>query len=188
MFKASQLSEGNIIIFNKEPYKIVEMKNTMTGRGGNTISTVLRHIINGTQAKHRFKSDDKVERPFIEKRDFEYLYAAGDDLFFMDLETFDQVDMKLEEAGSAAGYLIPNTKCTLEIYEGRPIGIQVPKTVELKILSTEPVIKAATASNSSTKPAELETGIKVQVPMFIEEGEVIVINTVTGKYQGRSES
>jgi elongation factor P len=187
MYKANQLSEGNIIIFNGEPHKIVDLKNTMTGRGGNTVSVVLRNIITGVQAKHRFKSDDKVERPFIEKRDFEYLYAAGDEYYFMDLENFEQVFMTGDDIGSAREYLVPNTKCSLEIYEDKPIGIQLPKSVELTVDSTEPVLKGATASNSSTKPAVMETGLKIQVPMFVEEGENILINTVTGKYQGRTD-
>ncbi|MGM0444166.1 MAG: elongation factor P [Fibrobacterota bacterium] len=187
MIKATQLSEGDVIIFDGEPHKVMELKNTMTGRGGNTVSTVLRNIFTGSQAKNRYKSDDKIEKPFIEKREFEFLYETGDELCFMDLENYEQVTIMLQDAGAPADYLIPNTPCALEMYEGRPIGIKLPKTVSLKIVETEPVLKGATASGSSTKPAVLETGLKIQVPMFIEENETIVINTVTGKYQGRAD-
>ncbi len=185
MIKGTQISKGMVIVYNGEPFKVMDLRMTMAARGGNTVSTKLRNILSGVRAEHRFKSDDKVEKAFIEKRDFQYLYKDGEDHVFMDNETYDQISVSHEDVADVIGYILPNATCSLQIYDGKAIGVDPAKSVELKIEETEPGLKGATASSSVTKPATLETGITVQVPMFIEAGEVVVINTLTGEYQGR---
>ncbi len=185
MIKGSQITKGMVLVYNNEPFKVMDLRNTMSGRGGNTVSTKMRNILNGIWAEHRFKSDDKIEKAFIEKRDFEYLYADGEEHWFMDLENYEQISMQREEIEDVLGYLLPNTKVNLQIYDNKPIGCEPPKTVEMVVAETEPGIKGATVSGNVTKPATLETGITVQVPMFIENGETVIINTASGEYTGR---
>lgn len=185
MIKGSQINKGMIIVFNGEPHKVMDLRNTMSGRGGNTISTKLRNILTGVWAQHRFKSDDKVEKAFIEKREFEYLYADGKEHWFMDNENYEQISIQEEELEDVLGYLVPNTKVLLQIYDNKAIGCEPPKTMELVVAETEPGLKGATASSNVTKPATLETGLTIQVPMFINQGDTIIVNTITGEYSGR---
>ena len=185
MIKGSQITKGMVIIHSGEPHKVMDLRNTMSGRGSNTISTKLRNILNGIWANHRFKSDDKVEKAFIERRDFEYLYADGEEYWFMDLENYEQVAIQEDELKDVLGYLIPNSKVMLQIYDEKPIGCEPQKTIEFVVSDTEPGLKGATASSNVTKPATVETGLIVQVPMFIETGDKIIVNTVNGEYSGR---
>jgi elongation factor P len=157
----------------------------MAARGSNFISTTLRNIINGRQIEYRFRTDEKVETAFVETKQFEYLYEDGEGFVFMDSENYEQFTLSAEEAGDAMGYLLPNGNCQIMLYNGKPIGVQAPSNVQLKVIETEPGIKGATISGSVTKPAKLETGILIQVPMFIETDETIIVNTLTGEYSGR---
>ncbi len=157
----------------------------MSGRGSNSIPAKLRNIITGQHAEVRFRSDDKVEKAFISEEDFEYLYQDGDEYWFMNTENYEQLALKKDDVEEVIGYLLPNTGCKVQIYDGKPIGVSAPKTVQLKVMETEPSIKGATASGNVPKPAKLETGITVQVPMFIEVDDIVIINTTSGEYQGR---
>lgn len=185
MQKANNLAKGQIIIYNNEPYKVIDLRLTMAGRGSNYYSTKLRNILTGTQAEHRFKADDKMEKAFIERRVFEYLYAEGEDYWFMDQENFEQISMKSEEIEDVIGYLIPNSKVNIQLYNSKPIGCEPETTIKMVVVETEPGIKGATISGNVTKPATMETGLIVQVPMFIEQDETIIVNTTTGEYSGR---
>lgn len=185
MIKGSQITKGMVLVYENEPHKVMDLRNTMSGRGGNTVSTKLRNILTGVWAEHRFKSDDKVEKAFIEKKEFDYLYVDGNEYCFMDTETYDQIMINKEEIEDVIGYLLPNTKCLVQLYSGKAIGVEPPKMVELVVAETEPGLKGATASSSVTKPATLETGITIQVPMFINNEEVVIVNTLTGEYAGR---
>ena len=185
MIKATQISKGMVIIQDGEPWKVIGIRYTMSGRGSNSISTKLRSILTGSQSEKRFRSDDKVEKAFIEIKEFEYLYADGDDHYFMDTENYEQIMLKEDELGDVLHFVLPNTTCNVQIYDGKPIGVEAPAQVRLKVKETEPGLKGATASSNVTKPATLETGVVVQVPMFIENGETLIIQTATGEYQGR---
>jgi elongation factor P len=185
MISATQIRNGMVIIYNNEPYKVVNFRFTMSGRGSNSIPVKLRNIINGSQAEVRFRSDDKIERAFIGEEEYEYLYQDGEEYWFMNNETYEQISLKHEEIEDIVGYLLPNTTCTLQLYEGKPIGVKIPNTIQLKVVETEPSIKGATASGNVTKPAKLETGITIQVPMFIQTDDIVIINTASGEYQGR---
>jgi len=183
--KANELSKGTVVIHENAPCRIVEINRTMTARGSNFIATTLKNILTGRQVEYRFRTDEKVDTAFVETKQFEYLYEDGNDYVFMDSENFDQITLNPEDVGSAIGYLLPNSTCQLILYNGKAIGIEPPSTVQLKVAETEPGIKGATISGSVTKPAKMETGITVQVPMFIEADEVIIVNTTTGEYSGR---
>jgi len=183
--KANELSKGNIVIYENAPCRIVEISRTMTARGSNFIATTLKNIINGRQVEHRFRTDEKVDTAFVETKQFEYLYEDGNDYVFMDTETYEQITLNSDDVGNAMGFLLPNSTCQIMIYNGKAIGVEPPSTVQLKVIETEPGIKGATISGSVTKPAKLETGITIQVPMFIETDEVIIVNTTTNEYSGR---
>ncbi len=185
MISATQIRKGMVIIHNKEPFKVVDFRFTMSGRGSNSIPAKLRNIINGSQAEVRFRSDDKIEKAFIGEEEYEFLYHDGDEYWFMNNETYDQISLKKDEIEDVSGYLLPNTACKVQVYDGKPIGVSVANTVLLKVVETEPSIKGATASGNVTKPAKLETGITVQVPMFVQQDDTLIINTQTGEYQGR---
>lgn len=185
MISATQIRNGMIIIYNGEPHKVLNFRFTMQGRGSNSIPAKLRNILTGSQAEVRFRSDDKVEKAYIDEKEMEFLYEDGDQYWFMDSTTYEQIPVQREELEGITGYLKPNTQCKLQFYEGKPIGVSLPTTVQLEVTEAEPGIKGATASGNVTKSATLETGLTIQVPMFVEAGDTVIINTDTGEYQGR---
>jgi elongation factor P len=135
--------------------------------------------------EHRFSTDDKVEKAIMDEQEMEFLYQDGDYYYFMNTETFDQIHLTKELLGDTTDYLIPNLKVKVEFYEGKPISVEPPPTVEMTVVETEPGLKGATVSNVG-KPAKMETGLVVQVPAFINEGERIRVNTTEGTYQERA--
>lgn len=185
MFTATQIRKGMIILHNGEPHRVVNYHYTMQGRGSNQISCKMRNIITGSNAEYRFRSDDKVEKVAIDEKELEYLYEDGGRYWFMDTESFDQFPLNREEVEEVIGYVLPNTQVKGDFYEGRCIGITPPNNVQLKVVETEPVIKGATASGNVTKPAKLETGLVIQVPMFVSQEDIVIVNTGSGEYQGR---
>ncbi len=185
MIPATQIRKGMIILHNGEPHRVLSFHYTMQGRGSNQISCKMKNIITGSNAEYRFRSDDKVEEIEIDQRDLEYLYEEDGRYWFMDSETFDQFTLESSDVEGVIIYVVPNTHVKGDFYEGRCIGITPPNTVQLKVAETEPVIKGATASGNVTKPARLETGLTIQVPMFVSKGDIVIVNTVTGEYQGR---
>lgn len=185
MLTATQVRNGMVILHNGEPHKVVHFKHTVTGRGSASIPVKLKNILTGANAEVRFRSDDKVEKVFLSERDMEFLYDDGDEYVFMDTENYEQVHLKKDDIEDVVGYLKPNTPCKIQEYEGRPIGVTLPATVHLSVRETEPAIKGATASGNVTKPATLETGMVIQVPMFVERDDTVIVNTSTGEYQGR---
>ncbi|MCL2845241.1 MAG: elongation factor P [Chitinivibrionia bacterium] len=185
--KAGDISRGMVLLYEGQPCRVIDFSHTKTGRGSNNISAMLKNIINGRKVEHRFRTDEKVDTAFVETKQFEYLYEDGDGYVFMDSENFEQITLKEDEAGDAMGYLLPNNTCQIMLYDNKPIGVQPPTTVQLKITETEPGIKGATISGSVTKPATLETGLVIQVPMFIEADETVIVNTTNGEYSGRIE-
>jgi elongation factor P len=185
MIPATQIRNGMVILHEGQPHKVCSFRYTMSGRGSNQIPAKLRNIIDGSTVEVRYRSDDKIEKAFLEERTMEFLYQDGDEYVFMDNETFDQIPLQKEEIEDIIGYLTPNLECKVSMYEGRPIGVSPPTTVQLTVEETEPSIKGATASGNVTKPATLQTGLTIQVPMFVETGDTVIVNTVSGEYQGR---
>src|SRR6185503_16954974 len=139
----------------------------------------------GSMFEHRFSSEDKVEKAMLEEEEMEYLYDDGEYYYFMNIKTYEQMHLMKDLLGDATQYLIPQLKVTVEFNEGKAISVELPATVDMTVVETEPGLKGATVSNV-TKPAKLETGLVVQVPPFITEGEKIRVNTAEGTYQERA--
>jgi len=183
--KAMQIRKGNIVRINGTLYKIMNMDHVTPGKDRAHIQTKLRSLHGGTQTEKRFRPDEDIEKVMIETKEMQYLYNDGDEYHFMDTTTFDQVQLSADTLGNAVQYLIPDTTLNLEWFEGNAIGVDLPPVVELKVIETPPGVKDATAS-AQRKPATMETGLVVQVPAFIGEGEVIRINTTDASYSERA--
>ncbi|MEW5806193.1 MAG: elongation factor P [Acidobacteriota bacterium] len=181
MIKATQLKKGMTIIKDNDLYKIVSTMHITPGNWRGMVQTKLKSLKNGSIIEHRFRSEDIIERAILNEVEMEYIYSDGTDYHFLNTKTYEQIHISEEMLGDAVRFLVPNTMLQVEFYEGTPVGIELPITVDLKVVETPPGIKGATASQQR-KPARLETGLIVQVPSFIEEGEVIRVSTVEGTY------
>ena len=144
----------------------------------------MKNIRSGVNAEYRFRSDETAVKASLESKEMEFLFQDGDDYTFMDTKTFDQIPLRKNMLEDMIYYLSPNIKVTINFYQNEPVGLELPGSVELQVTETEPVMKGATVT-SSYKPAVLETGLKTQIPPFIEEGEVIRVDTSDGKYLER---
>ena len=185
MISATQLRPGMVIKFNNELYSIFKMEHRTPGNLRGFVQVKMRKLSSGTMIEHRFSSEDRVERASLEEHEMEYLYDDGEYFYFMNTESFEQMHLTKDLLGDATSFLIPNLKVHIEFYEGKPMSVELPPTVELTVVETEPGIKGATVSNV-TKPAKLETGLVVQVPPFISEGEKIRVSTAEMAYLERA--
>jgi elongation factor P len=174
-----------VILHNGVPHKVVEFHHHTPGNLRAMVQTKLRNLKSGSTTEHRFRSTDDIERVILDEHEVTYLYSDGDIYHFMNVESYEQVGLSAEELGDMVGYLLPEMKMKIDYYEGRPIGIEIPLVVEMKVVETEPEIKGATVSNVG-KSAKLETGITIQVPAFIKEGERIRVDTTEGRYIERA--
>src|SRR5688572_10934942 len=184
MIQATQLRRGNTILHNGELFQVVDYQHITPGNWRGMVQTKLRNMKTGAIIDHRFRSEDRVERAILDEREMEYLYKDGTDHYFMDTENYEQTHFSEEVLADSVNYLVANSKITVEFYEGRAIGIHLPSAVELKVVQTDPGMPSATATNVM-KPATLETGLVVGVPHFIQEGEIIKVDTAEGKYMER---
>jgi elongation factor P len=185
MIQATQMKRGMCIKHDNDLYRVVATQHITPGNWRGMVQAKIRHLKSGSIIEHRFRSEDRVERAILDETEMEFLYKDGDMYHFMNNETFEQIALSEEVLGDAVPYLFPNIKLKIEMYEERPVGIELPLTVELKVAETEPAIKGASVSNQS-KPARMETGLMVQVPPFIAEGDIIKIDTATGAYIERA--
>ena len=174
-----------VIKFNKELYSIFTMTHRTPGNLRGFVQVRMRSLRNGSMNEHRFSTDDKVEKAVLDQQDMEYLYDDGEYYYFMNTENYEQMHLTKDLLGDATNYLIPQLKVSVEFFEGKPIGVELPATVDMTVIETEPGLKGATVSNV-TKPAKMETGLVVQVPPFINEGEKIRVNTSEGTYLARA--
>ncbi|HZU23408.1 MAG TPA: elongation factor P [Terriglobales bacterium] len=181
---ATQLRPGMIIKHNNDLHSVFSVEHRTPGNLRAFIQAKLRNLRTGAMFEHRFRSADAVDRVIVDEAEMEYLYNDGSDYYFMNTDTYDQINMSRDVLGGAVDYLIPNIKLNVEFYEGKPIGIELPQTVDMQVVETEPGLKSATAS-SVMKPATLETGLVVQVPPFINAGEKIRVDTAEGTYMER---
>ena len=181
---ATQLRPGMIIKHNNDLHSVFSVEHRTPGNLRAFIQAKLRNLRTGAMFEHRFRSADAVDRVIVDEAEMEYLYNDGSDYYFMNTESYEQIHMSGEVLGGAVDYLIPNIKLSVEFYEGKPIGIELPQTVDMEVVETEPGLKSATAS-SVMKPATLETGLVVQVPPFINAGEKIRVDTAEGTYMER---
>jgi elongation factor P len=182
---ATQMRPGMVIVFNKELHSIFSVNHRTPGNLRGFVQAKMRNLRSGSMFEHRFSSEDRVEKANLEEHEMEYLYDDGEYYYFMNTENFEQMHLTKEILGDAPHFLIPQLKVAVEFFDGKPISVELPATVDLKVVETEPGLKGATVSNV-TKPAKLETGLVVQVPPFITEGETIRVNTAEGTYQERA--
>jgi elongation factor P len=185
MIQATQMKRGMCIKHDNDLYRVVTTQHITPGNWRGMVQTKIRHLKSGSIIEHRFRSEDRVERAILDDSEMQFLYRDGDMYHFMNQETYEQVGLSDEVLGDAVNYLIPDIVLKVEMYEGRPVGIELPLTVEMKVVETEPAIKGASVSNVG-KPAKMETGLIVSVPPFINEGDRIRVDTETGAYIERA--
>jgi elongation factor P len=182
---ANDLRGGNVIKFNNELHSVFSVTHRTPGNLRAFVQAKLRSLRTGAIFEHRFSSTEQVDRVTLEDQEMEYLYDDGEYYYFMNTKNYEQMHLTKDLLGDAVWYLIPQLKVNVEFYEGKPISVELPSTVDLTVVETEPGLKGATVSNV-TKPAKMETGLVVQVPAFITEGEKIRVNTAEGTYQERA--
>ena len=185
MIQATQMRPGMVIKFNHELFSIFSVFHRTPGNLRGFVQARMRNLRSGSMTEHRFSSEDRVERAMLEEHEMEYLYDDGEFYYFMNTENFEQMHLTGDLLGDGVQYLISQLKVKMEFYEGKPMSVELPATVDLTVVETEPSLKGATISNV-TKPAKLETGLVVQVPPFISQGEKIRVNTAEGTYQERA--
>ena len=167
---AVEIRVGNLLEWDKRVWRVLKCYHVhVGGRGGAFMQVEMKDIESGTKTNQRFRTEDKVERAFVEPRDMEYLYQDGDSYVFMDKQNYEQLSLSADFLEGQSGFLLPNTDVQINFYNGRAIGVELPPSVVLTITDTEPAIKNATAT-TTFKPARMETGITVQVPPFVNQG------------------
>ena len=182
--QATRLRKGMLIKVGNDLFRILDLQHFTPGNKRGFIQARLRNIRTATLADQKFRAEEDVERATLDEREMQYLYNDGDLFYFMDTATYDQVHISAEAMGDAKHYLVADSIIRVEFYDVEPVGIELPQTVDLVVKETVPGIKGATAS-AQVKPATLETGLVVQVPPFVNEGDKIRVNTETGEYQSR---
>jgi elongation factor P len=182
----SQVRKGMVIVGDDgQLYSVVDRDLNTPGNWRAILNLKLKNLKTGAVTPRRFKPEDKVEQAYLDKREMQYLYQEGDGYVFMDKETFDQTTLTKEWVGDLILYLKENDDAQVTFYDGKPISLELPATVELKVTETEPSVKGATAA-AQYKPATLETGLKITVPPFVGIGEKIAVDTRTGEYLSRA--
>jgi elongation factor P len=178
---ATRLRVGMLISHNGEPCRVTEVDHVTPGKGPGHVQAKMKNIETGANVNHRFRSDEKFEKLFLEKKKMQYLYSAEGMHTFMDTETYEQASLSEELLGHAVHYLIADLEIELEYLEERPVGVELPTTVELTIVETAPHLKGSTVT-SSYKPAKLETGLEIQVPPYVESGQKVKVDTREDKF------
>lgn len=184
MYSTTDFKKGLKIELDGTPFEIVDFQHFKPGKGGAMIRTKLRNILTGRMQDNTFRSGEKVGRPDMENREMQYLYRDGDDLIFMDQTTYEQLQITSESTGGKDAYLKDSQMVQVLLYNGEPIDIEIPVSVVFAVTETEPGIKGDTVSNT-TKPATIETGKVIQVPLFVNIGDKIKIDTRSGEYLSR---
>ena len=182
--KASQMQKGQTVKISGKLYAIVDYQHVKLGKGGAVYQTKLKNLDDGSIQNVRLRSEETVEEAYLDKRTYEYLYSAGSKHILMDIKTYEQFTLDDEAFGDGQKFLKPNTQLQVSMYEGRPVVVELPNTVDLEVTDTQHAIKGATAT-SQNKPATLETGFVMQVPPFIKVGDVVRVDTRSGQYVTR---
>ena len=185
MIAATQLRPGNVIKHAGELFSVFSVAHRTPGNLRAFVQAKLRNLRSGAMIEHRFRSEDRIEQAMVEEHEMQFLYRDGEDYHFMNTETYEQTHLHKDVLGDSADYMLPEGMIKVEFYEGKPVGIELPATVDMTVVETEPGLKSASVSNV-TKPAKMETGLIVQVPAFINAGEKIRIDTTEGKYLERA--
>ncbi|MBZ5529168.1 MAG: elongation factor P [Acidobacteriia bacterium] len=182
--KATQLRPGMVIQHEGQLYTVFSVDHRTPGNKRGSMQTRMKNLRNGTMMDYRFRAEEFVDRAILDEVEFEYLYNEADDFHFMNSETYEQMQMTRDELGETVYYLIPNTVVKIEFFEGKAIGVDLPDTIDLKVVDTEPTLQKATAS-AVMKPAKLETGLMVNVPPFVNNGDTIKVDTSEARYVQR---
>lgn len=183
--KATDIRKGNLIEFEGRIMRVMTANHVTPGKGVACMQVSMRDIEKGNNKNYRFRPDDAIQKLSVDLTKMEYLYQEGEQFVFMNSKNYEQLHLSKELVGESIGYVLPNSQIDVAFIDGRPIYIEIPQKVTLKVVDTEPGIKNATATNVM-KPAEMETGITVQVPPFISKDESIIVNTETGEYVSRA--
>ncbi len=184
MYESGDLKKGLKLEIDGDPYEIVDFEFVKPGKGQALYKCKLKNMITGAQFDKTYRSGEKINKADLEEQQMEYLYTDGDHYHFMNTSNYEQDSMSSEQLGESVKFLKENTVCNVLFFQGRPIGLSLPNFIELCVVHSDPWVKGDTASGSY-KPAELETGLTVQVPPFVEEGEKVRIDTRTGQYVER---
>lgn len=182
---ATQIRKGTVIVFNGDPCRVVDFHHHTPGNLRAFVQTKMRNLRTGSQFEHRFRAADTVEKATLETHELQFLYADAHHYHFMNNESFEMLALDGEALGDAAQWLVPNMVIMAEFYEGRPIGVDLPSSLELEVTMTEPAMAGATKT-AMTKPATLSNGVVVQVPAFINIGDVLRVDPREGKYLERA--
>lgn len=182
---ATRLRKGMIIKLEGELVRIHDLMHVTPGNLRGFVRVKGRNLRTQTMSEQKLRSEDVIERATLDEKEMQYLYSDGDGFHFMDTETYEQIHLSTDTLGDSVGFLKPEMTIRVEFYGTEPVGIELPQTVDLKVVETMAAIKGATATNQM-KPATLETGVVVQVPPFVSEGDVIRVNTETGEYLSRA--
>ena len=179
------MKKGMLIKIGDDLMRVLELQHVTPGNLRGFVRVRFRNIRSGSLSDQKLRSEDTVERAVLDERQMQYLYKDGDSYHFMDTDTYEQMHMSAEALGDSINYIMPEATIAVEFYGSEPVGIELPVTVDLKVVDTAPGIKGATASNQ-IKPATLETGLVVNVPPFINPGDVVRVSTETGEYLSRA--
>jgi elongation factor P len=182
---ATQLRPGMVIKHNNDLHGVFSVEHRTPGNLRAFIQAKLRNLRTGAMFEHRFRSGDAIEKINVDEVQMEFLYQDAGDYCFMNTENYEQIHLNRDVLGDTVDYLVPNLQIRVEFYDGKPVGVELPQTVDLAVIETEPGLKSATASSVS-KPAKLETGLVVQVPPFINQGDKIRVDTAEGAYLSRA--
>ncbi len=185
MATTNDLKNGMTLNLDGQLWNVIEFQHVKPGKGGAFVRTKMRSVLSGKVVEKTFNAGVKVDVASVEKRNMQYLYRDGEDFMFMDSTNYDQISISKQTVGDAVDYLLENADAVVAMHEGNPLFIELPASVELKITYTEPGLQGD-RSSGGTKPATVETGITVQVPLFIKQDEVVLVDTRTGAYLGRA--
>jgi elongation factor P len=181
----NDLKNGLVLDLDGQLWSVVQFQHVKPGKGGAFVRTTLKNVLSGKVVDRTFNAGTKVETATVDKRSMTYLYREGDDFVFMDSETFEQVPVPAGTVGDGAGYLLENTEVVVAMHDGTPLYVELPTSVELVIEQTDPGLQGD-RSTGGTKPATLETGATIQVPLFVSTGEKVKVDTRDGRYLGRA--
>ena len=185
MINVNDIKNGITFALEGEIYQVLEFSHVKPGKGAAFVKMKIRNLRTGSTTEKSFNSGTKLEKAMIEKRPMQFLYASGDSYNFMNMESYEQIELTKDQLGDDVNYLKEGLSVDLSFYEGELLGVMLPDKVELEVTHTEPAVKGNT-TNNATKDATLETGLVVRVPLFVEQGEKIIVSTSTGKYDSRA--
>ncbi|HVS58359.1 MAG TPA: elongation factor P [Candidatus Saccharimonadales bacterium] len=180
----TDLKKGTLFQWEGDPYRVVDYKQKVMGRGGSIVNVRIKSLVDGKVLEKTFKGNEQLDSADVTTQNVQYLYNDGNTFYFMNQDTFEQFEVPADLVGDGAGYIKEGDVVQLQFFDGRPINVELPKNVPLKVVYTEDAVKGDT-STAITKSAELETGITIKVPAFIKQGDLISVDTATGAYRER---